>query len=167
MPIRSATIPRRRHFILEPTHSGMQRKVEALSSARKTNIKTCNGDTRTHFLPTRIQSSTAGDKSSADSSSELTIWQAKRTALHRRMTRGVPTLRDTARPLLSTRDTRSQHGYEILPLQLTVRIPHSTSLISLVPGQAYRDDDLPWMIGDCSDFSHYTCAGQVATRARS
>ena len=83
------------------------------------------------------------------------------------MTRGVPTLHDTARPLLSTRDTCAQHGYEIFPLQLTVRTSHSPTLIPLVLGQAHRDDKLPWMIGDCSDFSHYTCAGEVAARARS
>jgi hypothetical protein len=83
------------------------------------------------------------------------------------MTRGVPTLHDTARPLLSTRDTRAQHGYEILPLQLTFRTPYSPTLTSLVLGQARQEDDLPWMIGDCSDFSHYTCVGEVAARARS
>jgi hypothetical protein len=83
------------------------------------------------------------------------------------MTRGVPILHDTARPLLSTRDTRAQHGYEIRPLQLTVRTPHSPTLISLVLGQARRDDDLPWTIDDCSDFSHYKCEGEVAARARS
>lgn len=83
------------------------------------------------------------------------------------MTLGVPNLHDTARPLLSTRDTRAQHGYEILPLQLIVRTSHFPTLISLVLGQAHRDDDLPWMIGNCSDFSHYMCAGEVALRARS
>ena len=39
VPIRRATTPRRRHFILEPTHSGMQRIVGALSSARKQTWK--------------------------------------------------------------------------------------------------------------------------------
>jgi hypothetical protein len=39
VPIWRATFPRRRHFILEPTHSGMQRQVETLSSARKQTRK--------------------------------------------------------------------------------------------------------------------------------
>ena len=118
--------------------------------------KNSGGNTGTHFLPKIIQRSRAGNKSPADSSLETAVGNTAHTWPTNQISLGVLSLLDTARLLLSTRDTLSQHRYEIVPIPAESFSQLSTS---------HRDDeDLSRLAGK---FAHYTRAGAVAPHARS